>query len=176
MILIDGLVNSSASATAVPRSLAEAPEQFALYAFFSQFILVPLHPDGQRGFLDCLLPLYTTTRHDSLLSVATTAVALAISGGSPWRRTDFHLGRVVFGKALRMAATAIQDPNAAMEDETLMAVLLMGFYEVRTDASMDADRVVAAVRTEPPSCPCPVGWHEILECQFRSTGQTECAG
>jgi hypothetical protein len=147
VILIDEPVNLSACAIAVPRSLTESPEQFAICDFFSQFILVPLHPDGQRGFLDCLLPLYITTRYDSLLSVATTAVALAVSGGTPWRRADFHLGRVVFGKALRMAATIIQDPIAAMEDETLMAVLLMGFYEVRTDSSTDSGLIVS-VRME----------------------------
>lgn len=114
----------------LPRNLAETPEELAICAFFNQFVLVSTHPDGQRGFLDCLLPLYTATRYNSLLSVATAAVALTVSGGSPWRRADYHLGRLVFGKALRMAAAAIQDPIASTEDETLMAVLLLGFYEV----------------------------------------------
>lgn len=121
----------------LPRSLAENPEEFAICAFFNQFVLVPFHPDGQRGFLDCLLPLYTATCHDSLLSVATAAVALTISGGSPWRRADYQLGRLMFGKALRMAAAAIQDPIASTEDETLMAVLLLGFYEVSGNLFLD---------------------------------------
>lgn len=97
-------------------------------------MIVPSHPDGQRSFLECLLPLYTATRHDSLLSVATSAVALTISGGNPRRRAHYRLGRLVFGRALLMAAAAIQDPLASTEDETLMAVLLLGFYEVSADA------------------------------------------
>lgn len=130
----DGVVDSSAVDLILPRTLAETPVEFAICTFFNQFVLVPVHPDGQRGFLECLLPLYTATRHDSLLSVATSAVALTISGGSPMRRADYQLGRLVFGKALRMAAAAIQDPVASTEDETLMAVLLLGFYEVSADA------------------------------------------
>lgn len=119
------------------RSLAENPEELAICAFFTHFVLVPFHPDGQRGFLDCLLPLYTATRHDSLLSVATAAVALTISGGNPWRKADYQIGRLMFGKALRMAAAAIQDPVASTEDETLMAVLLLGFYEVSDCCTVD---------------------------------------
>lgn len=129
-ICVDGEVDPSAVDLILPRCLAENPQEFAIFSFFNQFVLVSFHPDGQRGFLDCLLPLYTATRHDSLLSVATAAVALTISGGAPWRKADFQLGRLMFGKALRMAAAAIQDPTASTEDETLMAVLLLGFYEV----------------------------------------------
>ena len=134
--LDDSMVDSSAVDIVIPKTLAETPEEFAICAFFNQFVLVSIHPDGQRGFLDCLLPLYIATRHNSLLSVATTAVALTVSSGSPWRRADYHLGRSVFGKALRMAAAAIQDPVASTEDETLMAVLLLAFYEVSEHASL----------------------------------------
>ena len=126
----DDVADPSALDLVPPRSVAENPEELAICAFFTHFVLVPFHPDGQRGFLDCLLPLYTATRHDSLLSVATAAVALTVSGGNPWRRADHQVGRLMFGKALRMAAAAIQDPVASTEDETLMAVLLLGFYEV----------------------------------------------
>lgn len=126
----------------LPRSIAENPEELAICAFFTHFVLVPFHPDGQRGFLDCLLPLYTVTRHDSLLSVATAAIALTVSGGNPWKRADYRLGRLMFGKALRMAAAAIQDPIASTEDETLMAVLLLGFYEVSGCFTVDGSEVV----------------------------------
>lgn len=37
---------------------------------------------------------------------------------------------MVFGKALRKATSAIQDPEESIKDETLMAILLLGFYEV----------------------------------------------
>lgn len=140
------MVDPSAPHPAIARPLAETPEQFALCTFFTQFVIVPSHPDGQRGFLECLLPLYTAARHDSLLSVATSAVALSISGGHPWRRADYCLGRLAFGRALRMVAAAIQDPLASTEDETLMAVLLLGFYEVSADVSVEFERNVAVTQ------------------------------
>jgi hypothetical protein len=128
-------VAQSWTAGTLPRPLAESPEQFALCHFFNLFVLVPIHPDGPRKFLACLLPLYTATRHDSLLSAATSAVALAVSAGTPWRRDHFRLAFVAFGKALRKAAAVMQDPLTATEDETLMAVLLLGFYEVSEESS-----------------------------------------
>lgn len=114
----------------VARPLAESPIDSAVCIFFNNFVLIPRHADGERGYLECLLPLYTSAPHDSLLSLATSSVALAISGGAPRRREDYKLSRVVFGQALRMAASVIQKPDESVKDETLLAVLLLGFYEV----------------------------------------------
>ncbi len=56
-----------------------------------------------------------------------------ISGGSPTRRNDQQLGRTIFGKALRKTSAAIRNPAESRKDETLMAVLLLGLFEVRWD-------------------------------------------
>lgn len=117
-------------ATDISRSLNDSSIDIAVCIFFNNFVLIPRHPDGQRGFLECLLPLYASAPHDSLLSLATSSVALAISGGIPQKREDYKLARVVFGKALRRTASVIQDPDESIKDETLLAVLLLGFYEV----------------------------------------------
>lgn len=107
------------------------PEQQAICAFFLDFVLLPRHPDSIEGHLEHLLPLYTTTSADSPLSLATSSVALMISGGSPTRRNDQQLGRTIFGKALRKTSAAIRNPEESRKDETLMAVLLLGLFEVR---------------------------------------------
>ena len=54
-----------------------------------------------------------------------------ISGSSPNRRSDQQLGRTIFGKALRKTSAAIRNPADSRKDETLMAVLLLGLFEVR---------------------------------------------
>lgn len=112
--------------------LGQTPEQLAICQFFTNFVLVPTHPDAQCGFLDCLLPLYTSTRHGSILSLATSAVALAVAGSEPEQRPIYHMGRAILGDALRKTTIALRDPVQSVQDETLMTVMLMGFYEVGT--------------------------------------------
>lgn len=119
-----------ASAGGIPRIFNDFTEQEAICAFFLDFVLLPRHPDSIQGHLQHLLPLYTTTKPDSPLSLATSSVALVISGGSPARRSDQQLGRSIFGRALRRTSAAIRDPVDSMKDETLMAVLLLGLFEV----------------------------------------------
>ena len=105
------------------------PEQQAICAFFLDFVLLPRHPDSVRGHLEHLYPLYQSVSSESPLALATSAVALAISGNSPTRQQDHHLARQVFGRALRKTSTAIRDPIESLKDSTLMAVLLLGLFE-----------------------------------------------
>lgn len=129
----------------VPRMFNDFPEQQAICAFFLDFVLLPRHPDSSEGHLEHLLPLYANTSADSPLSLATSSVALMISGGSPTRRNDQQLGRTIFGKALRKTSAAIRNPTESRKDETLMAVLLLGLFEKITatataTASLDAQK------------------------------------
>ena len=110
--------------------LVEPPERLAVCAFFTDFICIPCNPDAQRGFLECLAPLYQSTRPDSLLSLATSTVSLAIFGGDPSRRSCYLLARRFFGKSLSMTRASLQDSTESMKDETLLAVMLLSFYEV----------------------------------------------
>lgn len=124
------IATTATSGFSLPKSLLEPPEQAAVNAFISNYVLIPRHPYSKRGYLDCLLPLYQNTRHDSLLSLATAAMALAIEGNSPSTQHYRRLSRSFFGKALVKTSKAIRDPVESMKDETLMSVLLLSFYEV----------------------------------------------
>lgn len=112
------------------RMLNDFPEQQAICAFFLDFVLLPRHPDSVRGHLEHLLPLYSTASPDSPLSLATSSVALVMSEGSRVRQSNQQLGRSIFGRALRKTSAAIRDPVESVKDETLMAVLLLGLFEV----------------------------------------------
>ena len=121
---------SSSLDESVPRFFNDFTEQEAICAFFLDFVLLPRHPESSEGQLELLLPLYSNTTPDSPLSLATSSVALVISGSSPTRRSDYQLGRTIFGKALRKTSAAIRNPAESKKDETLMAVLLLGLFEV----------------------------------------------
>lgn len=125
------IATTASSGLFLPKSFQDAPEQQAVNSFFSTYIVIHRHPYSRRGYLDCLLPLYQITRHDSLLSLATTAIALAVQGGSPKTRHYRDISPSYFGKALQKTSRAIRDPVESVKDETLMAVLLLSFYEVR---------------------------------------------
>ncbi|MCJ1467532.1 hypothetical protein MMC07_006157 [Pseudocyphellaria aurata] len=113
----------------IPRALEEPPERDAICKFFTEFVFQTNNPDAQCEFFEYLLPLYTSARHDSILSLAASAVALAVSGGDPRLRPRFQMGRVINGIALKKIALAIQDPIQSVQDETLMAALLLGFFD-----------------------------------------------
>ena len=115
----------------LPELSPSSREDVAVSMFFSQIISVPRHPETIRGFLECLLPLYTATLDGSLLHQAVASVSLAILGGSPVHLQERLLARRNFGKALKATHRAINDPQESVKDETLMAVLLLGLYEVR---------------------------------------------
>lgn len=106
------------------------PEQEAICAFFLDFVLLPRHPDSVQGHLEHLLPLYKNTAPESPLSLATSSVALVMSGSSSVKQNDQQLGQSIFGRALHKTSAAIKDPFESKKDETLMAVLLLGLYEV----------------------------------------------
>lgn len=112
------------------KSFHDSPEAQAINGFFQNYVLIPRHHHSRRGYLDCLLPIYQNARHDSLLSLATTAMALAIEGGAPSRAHYRKLSQSLFGRALVKTGRAIRDPIESIKDETLMAVLLLSFYEV----------------------------------------------
>ena len=124
------VVKKAQSDDGIPRMFNDFPEQQAICAFFLDFVLLPRNKDSVQGHLEHLLPLYKTTTPDSPLSLATSSVALALSGKSSTKQQNRQLGQTVFGRALRKTSAAIKHPVDSRKDETLMAVLLLGLFEV----------------------------------------------
>lgn len=125
--------SQAALALAYPLTLElqpNSPEDLAVCKFFSTYVFVPRHHESVRGFLDCLPLLFSRAPSTSLVPLATSAVSLMVVGGSPSRQLERTLARQLFGKALLMVHRAIEDPEESTKDDTLMAVLLLGLYEV----------------------------------------------
>ena len=114
---------------AIPNALKINPEEAALSSWFNSLVMLHRVTDTQRGYLGSLMPLYISARHESPVSLATSAVALVIFARRPTYRPLLVVGRKTFGDALALTREALQDPIQSKEDETLMAVLLLGMVE-----------------------------------------------
>ena len=125
-----GIISKARSEDGIRRIFNDFPEQQAICAFFLDFVLLPRHPGSVQGHLEHLLPLYQKTTPDSPLSLATSSVALVLSGSPQKRKDDRQLARKIFSKALQKVNAAIRNPTESKKDETLMAVLLLGLFEV----------------------------------------------
>ncbi|KAL8999451.1 MAG: hypothetical protein Q9188_005878 [Gyalolechia gomerana] len=157
------IATTASSGLFLPKSFQDSPEQQAVNSFFSTYIVIHRHPYSRRGYLDCLLPLYQNTRHDSLLSLATTAISLAIQGTSPKTRHYRDISPYYFGKALQKTSRAIRDPIESVKDETLMAVLLLSFYE----------RVLAVAEAKQASGVHDTGAVAVVKHRGKENGKSE---
>lgn len=115
----------------VPRPLYEPEETNALCFFVSTFVVYVRDAQADRGFIELLPFLFNSLRPKSPLSLCLTA-ASSISFGK-WERKNPEAERDAFSsyaKALTSTRAALQDPVESMSDEILMAICLLGFYEV----------------------------------------------
>jgi hypothetical protein len=114
----------------ISRQLSPSLEQQSLCFFLSNYVLVPRQPYCSRGYLEYLLPLYQSNDSGNHLSLAVSAVAMAAFGSRPAIKSFSQHARQTYGKALYLTNEALRDPVEVKEDRTLMAVLLLGLYEV----------------------------------------------
>lgn len=116
----------------VPYPLYEPEETNARYFFVSTFVLYGRDAQADRGFIELLPFLFNNLRPESPLSLCLTAASNILFG--KWERKNSRAECYAFSsyaKALKVTRAALQDPVESMTDETLMAVCLLGFYEVR---------------------------------------------
>lgn len=111
--------------------LYEPEETNALCFFVSTYVLYVRDAQAERGFIELLPFLFNSLRPESALSLCLTAASNILFG--KWERKNHEAELDAFSsyvKALKGTRAALQDPVESMSDETLMAVCLLGFYEV----------------------------------------------
>jgi hypothetical protein len=106
-------------------------EEEVVDVYFRNFARLYSTEDTVRGFLPFLAPMYSTSFKGSLLRTATHAAALCAISQLPDQNHLQYRAADTYGKAMRIAAHALQDPIQATSDETLQATLLLCLYEVR---------------------------------------------
>lgn len=132
----DPIASRNSSLWILP-SLAESEESHALSFFVSTFVIYPRDPQADRGFLEHLPYLFGELRVGSPLSLALTAASRILYSKWERKRRDVEtLSYPDYGLALESTRRALEDPVESMTDQTLMAVCLLGFYEVSMDREM----------------------------------------
>ncbi|CAD0107734.1 unnamed protein product, partial [Aureobasidium uvarum] len=112
-------------------------EEEVVQVYFRNFARLYRTQDTVSGFLPFLAPMYSNAAKDSLLQTATHAAALCAISQLPNQEHLHYRAADTYGKAMRIAAGALQDPMQATSDETLQATLLLSLYEA-TNHSIDA--------------------------------------
>ena len=117
------------------RGMSQDTEVSALCFFFTNFVTTARDHQASRGFLEYLLPLYSSVAHDSPLSLATSALAVLLHQVWLGKGPDSSLSHQFFGKAIRLTSVAINDSEQNKTDVTLMTVLLLEFYDILIGAT-----------------------------------------
>ena len=116
--------------SSVPKVLPQDFQSYAITFFFKAYILRPVDPNLQQGFLDCLLPVWTQISPMSPLKPAVSAVAMSLleawSFSNP--NSSHSLARSHYAQALVGIRRHLEE-NEIVDDEFLMAVLMLHMYD-----------------------------------------------
>ena len=110
-------------------TLQVSAEEQAVCFFFSNYALELSRPS--KSMYDFLPAFYNNDNGNTALSCAVTALGLA---GLSYRRNESCLlsaAKSMYSWALHLTNEALRDPATAVNDTTLVSVLLLGLYEVR---------------------------------------------
>ena len=117
----------------IPFAPLEDEESNAVCFFVTSWVLFPRDPQTDRGISELLPLFFGNLRPGTPLSLALTATSRFLF--ETWERPAENLETVQMQVAYRIAVSAtrlaLQDPSECCSDETVMAVLLLGLYEVR---------------------------------------------
>lgn len=115
----------------VPQSLSIPVDDQAPCYFMSNFVLNP-KSESSRGYFDFLAPMIKHETPDSHLSLAFSAVALASLANRPQAKASSLINRAIgqYTRALGSINSALQNPSQQKTDQTLAAIMMLGFFEV----------------------------------------------
>lgn len=129
-----GLVTETGLTRGNMLNLTIPVEEQAPCFFLSNYVLAPIPNDTTpRGYFDFLGPLMKGEGPESQLTLAFSAVSMASLANRPSskHRADLRqLAIAQYTKALKATNLALQNPVTQKTDQTLAAVLMLGFYEV----------------------------------------------
>jgi hypothetical protein len=105
-------------------------ERQAVSFFFENFVVPFQSKKILRGFLEVLIiPMYEATASNSLLSMATEALAVRVAANFLGGRHLVPHAESLYYQALKSVQRAIREPTEVTTDETLLSILLFSLYE-----------------------------------------------
>lgn len=113
------------------KPVSEDFEGYALNFLFSKYICLPQEPDVQRGFLECLYPIWLQSESTSPLKSAVAAVgfwmleswSLLLRPGEPSSVSQFHYQKAVAGLRDRLQS------DDEVSDDIILTTLMLDMYE-----------------------------------------------
>lgn len=118
------------SSPSVPRPLSQDYEGYAVSFFLSTYVLLPRDLEVQRGFLDCLYPVWAQSGSTSPLRPAVAAVALCLLEAWSLLKPDLPLSisRSQYLEGVAAVRKSLQS-SEDVGDDILMAALMLDMYE-----------------------------------------------
>lgn len=114
----------------VPLNLPQDPEQQSICFFMSKFVQDSRTEEIWGGSLEALPTTYNRVGANSPLSLATAATSMSSVAWNPECAQFKPVALQKYVKSLKLLNDAVQDPGESKSDGVLMAVLMLGFYEV----------------------------------------------
>ena len=114
----------------VPFGLPQDPEQQSICFFMSKFVQDSRTEEIWGGSLEALPAIYNEVGANSALSLAMAATSMSSVAWNPECAHFKPVSLQKYVKSLKLLNDAVQDPKESHSDGVLMAVLMLGFYEV----------------------------------------------
>jgi hypothetical protein len=114
----------------LPQTCSTPVEERAVCYFLSNYALTPHQASISRGYLEHLLPLYSSSPPDSALHATVSAVSMVAFANRFNAQLLLSQARRTYVNALALVNAALRDPEDVKMDATLMSVLLFSLYEV----------------------------------------------
>jgi hypothetical protein len=107
------------------RELSTPVEEQAMFFFFQNYIL-----DDFKGYYSYIPSVYSTVPEGSALGEAITSLGMAGIANSKKDTKLMINANFKYTSALHTINAALRDPHEAKTDQTLVAVMLLGLFEV----------------------------------------------
>jgi len=108
--------------------LLDPLEQQGISIFFQTFVRTS--SDICKGDLEFLPSMHNSANSDDALPVVVTSVGMACLSNLRLAPEIMVVAKAKYNEALRLTNEALKDPTKALTDQTCMAVILLGLFEV----------------------------------------------
>jgi hypothetical protein len=120
--------SDSVEGVAILHNPCQNVDDLAISIFLRNYVISP--SDISNGHLNHLPSLYNQTYHQGVLPVTISAVGLALMSNIHRAPEIMAVARKKYATAVKMTNTALQCEQESKADSTLMAVILLGMFEV----------------------------------------------
>ena len=110
--------------------LPQDPEQQSICFFMDKFVQDSRTEEIWGGSLEALPAVYNQVSVNSPLALATAATSMSSVAWNPECAHFKPVSLQKYVKSLKLLNDSVQDPTESKSDGVLMAVLMLGFYEV----------------------------------------------